>query len=62
MKCPHCGKENKGLKQRYHPFCSERCKLLDLGKWISGEYRVPSSEEGGNEVNTPTTPTDPGEE
>ena len=25
----------------YRPFCSERCKLIDLGKWASDEYRVP---------------------
>jgi endogenous inhibitor of DNA gyrase (YacG/DUF329 family) len=42
MKCPHCGKEIEDLKQPYRPFCSERCKLIDLGKWISGEYRVPA--------------------
>jgi endogenous inhibitor of DNA gyrase (YacG/DUF329 family) len=24
------------------PFCSERCRLLDLGKWASGEYRIPA--------------------
>ena len=24
----------------YRPFCSERCKLLDLGKWASDEYRI----------------------
>jgi hypothetical protein len=28
----------------WRPFCSERCKLLDLGKWASEEYRVPVSE------------------
>ena len=42
MKCPNCGKEIEDSKQPYRPFCSERCKLIDLGKWISGEYRVPS--------------------
>ncbi len=27
---------------RYRPFCSETCKLIDLGKWIDEEYRIPS--------------------
>jgi uncharacterized protein len=26
---------------RWRPFCSERCKLLDLSKWIDGDYRIP---------------------
>jgi len=40
MKCPQCGKDIKGPKLPFRPFCSERCKLIDLGKWISGDYRV----------------------
>jgi uncharacterized protein len=41
MKCPSCGKEVKWQDNTYRPFCSERCKLVDLGKWVSEEYRVP---------------------
>jgi uncharacterized protein len=26
---------------RWRPFCSERCKLLDLRKWVDGDYRIP---------------------
>jgi endogenous inhibitor of DNA gyrase (YacG/DUF329 family) len=26
---------------RWRPFCSERCKLLDLARWVEGDYRVP---------------------
>jgi uncharacterized protein len=26
---------------RWRPFCSERCKLLDLAKWAGGDYRIP---------------------
>jgi endogenous inhibitor of DNA gyrase (YacG/DUF329 family) len=48
MKCPHCGKEIVDSKQPYRPFCSERCKLIDLGKWISGEYRVPEPDKDDN--------------
>jgi endogenous inhibitor of DNA gyrase (YacG/DUF329 family) len=25
----------------WRPFCSERCKLVDLGRWLSGAYRIP---------------------
>lgn len=62
MQCPHCGKEITDPKQNYRPFCGERCKLIDLGKWISEEFRVPSSETGGSDENDPITQKDPGEE
>jgi uncharacterized protein len=39
--CPHCGKEHQwDASNRFRPFCSERCKLIDLGKWANEEYRV----------------------
>lgn len=39
--CPHCGKESPwDTKNAYRPFCCERCKLIDLGKWASEEYTV----------------------
>jgi hypothetical protein len=28
----------------FFPFCSERCRWVDLGKWMQGEYRIPSEE------------------
>ena len=31
------------------PFCSERCKLVDLGRWLDGKYQVPVVEEDGDE-------------
>ena len=27
---------------KFFPFCSERCKLIDLGAWFDAEYRIPS--------------------
>lgn len=39
MSCPICGKETV---RAYRPFCSRRCGDVDLGKWISGDYAVPS--------------------
>ena len=29
------------MQARWRPFCSERCKLADLGRWLSEDYRVP---------------------
>lgn len=41
MSCPIC---DKGSDPSYRPFCSRRCADLDLGKWLSGSYTVPSVE------------------
>lgn len=44
--CPACGKPVAwGVENRYRPFCSERCKAIDLGAWAAEEYRVPVQEE-----------------
>ncbi|MBZ5605396.1 MAG: DNA gyrase inhibitor YacG [Acidobacteriia bacterium] len=40
MKCPICHKEVR-LEDPFMPFCSERCKLIDLGNWASGKYVIP---------------------
>lgn len=37
--CPMCKKE-VALGSADFPFCSERCRLIDLGKWASEEYRI----------------------
>jgi endogenous inhibitor of DNA gyrase (YacG/DUF329 family) len=42
QKCPTCGKPADPL---HRPFCSTRCKDIDLGRWLSEEYRVPVVEE-----------------
>mgnify|MGYP001770763725 CR=1 FL=1 len=39
--CPICGKQTDWEGNEYRPFCTERCKLLDLGAWVSGEYGLP---------------------
>jgi len=44
--CPHCGKEVVwSSESRYRPFCSERCKLIDLGQWANESYRIPEEEQ-----------------
>ena len=44
MKCPICGKPVEWKDNPTRPFCSERCKLIDFGRWAYEEYRVPSRE------------------
>ena len=40
--CPQCGKTVEWTSSsRWRPFCSERCKLIDLGAWATGAYRIP---------------------
>jgi uncharacterized protein len=42
-RCPECRRSFafRNLKEQpYAPFCSERCKLIDLGRWLSDEYAV----------------------
>jgi uncharacterized protein len=40
-KCPRCGKGTEDAGNLHRPFCSERCKLIDLGNWFSEAYRIP---------------------
>jgi uncharacterized protein len=41
LKCPICKKPVKGSDPEF-PFCSERCRTIDLGKWASGQYVISS--------------------
>jgi endogenous inhibitor of DNA gyrase (YacG/DUF329 family) len=41
--CPKCRKPVKWEGNDYRPFCSERCRLLDLGAWVEEGYRIPAS-------------------
>jgi endogenous inhibitor of DNA gyrase (YacG/DUF329 family) len=38
--CPLCKKQTTWEDNPFRPFCSERCRLIDLGKWASEEYRI----------------------
>ena len=43
--CPQCGATVAWIAaSKWRPFCSERCKLIDLGAWASERYRVPVAE------------------
>jgi endogenous inhibitor of DNA gyrase (YacG/DUF329 family) len=42
LKCPTCKKRVVTATDADFPFCSERCRLLDLGKWASGGYVISS--------------------
>lgn len=43
VNCPTCQKAVEWSDENpFRPFCSERCKLIDLGAWANEEYRVPA--------------------
>jgi endogenous inhibitor of DNA gyrase (YacG/DUF329 family) len=44
--CPVCKNKTTWEENPWRPFCSERCKLIDLGKWASEEYKVPTEDSG----------------
>jgi len=50
MSCPICRKEPSA---RYRPFCSRRCADIDLGKWLTGSYAIPTDEEPETEDTGP---------
>lgn len=40
LRCPTCRRMGDWFAGRYGPFCSRRCKLVDLGKWFGEEHRI----------------------
>ena len=57
VRCPTCGRQTEWSDQSpYRPFCSERCKLIDLGAWLSeqraipGDAVPPEGEPGGSDA------------
>jgi hypothetical protein len=53
--CPICGKEvrARGDNNVSFPFCSSRCKQVDLGHWLDEKYRMPTQESQTDEVTPP---------
>ena len=42
VKCPTCKKNVEwSTKSKFRPFCSERCRLIDLGDWASEKHAIP---------------------
>ncbi len=50
--CPTCGKSVPWTDEsRWRPFCSERCRLIDLGEWLNENHRISEPLEGYGEEN-----------
>ena len=53
--CPTCAKAVAWTTEnRWKPFCSERCKLIDLGQWATEKYRIPVEEQEPEEGPAPS--------
>lgn len=49
--CPTCGKKDTWKSENtFRPFCSERCKLIDLGEWADEKYQVPGEPANPSEL------------
>ncbi|HUK01312.1 MAG TPA: DNA gyrase inhibitor YacG [Steroidobacteraceae bacterium] len=63
VKCPTCGRGIEWSEEfPFRPFCSERCKLIDLGAWLSEEHALPGepAELPGNELSPTRDDTETG--
>lgn len=53
-RCPTCRTAiGAGADPRWRPFCSQRCKQVDLGAWLSESYRIPAAEQDDDEDTPP---------
>lgn len=60
VKCPGCGKPIEwSVGNRWRPFCSERCRLVDLGAWFAGEHVIPGEPQAEQAAEPPDHPDRP---
>jgi len=58
LRCPICRKPVQSTDPEF-PFCSERCRTIDLGKWASGAYVISSPVTDADESIRDSNPEDP---
>lgn len=59
LRCANCREEIEGRPQNEHfPFCSKRCRQVDLGRWLNEEYRVTVDRDSTERALPPTPPTE----
>jgi len=55
--CPRCGRQAAfSPENKWRPFCSERCRMIDLGKWAAEDYRVADNEKPADDDPSSKTP------
>jgi len=60
LRCPICKKAVRSTDAEF-PFCSQRCRTIDLGKWASGAYVISSPVKDADEPIRDSVPDDPGD-
>ena len=53
VSCPRCGTRHEWQGNPWRPFCSERCKLIDLGGWLTGQNSIPGEDAEIPDDNSP---------
>lgn len=57
VKCPTCRRDVAWSPASvYRPFCSDRCRLIDLGAWLSEQHTIPDETEAASDESRPGTP------
>jgi len=59
VRCPVCDRALEGPDRSVwplFPFCSPRCRLIDLGRWLGGDYRLPAAGADPAEEDDPSDP------
>ena len=49
VKCPTCRREIDWASSEFRPFCSERCRLIDLGAWLTEKHAIPDDAPAGED-------------
>lgn len=49
VECPRCRRQTQYEGNPWRPFCSERCKLIDLGHWADESYKIPAEDTSGED-------------
>lgn len=52
VSCPTCKKKFNYFESEFRPFCCEKCRLIDLGQWLSESYSVPAEKLTPDELDT----------
>ena len=59
IKCPTCRREFDWSSSQFRPFCSERCRLIDLGAWLTEKHAIPGdAPDIGSDSGVSTEPHD----
>jgi endogenous inhibitor of DNA gyrase (YacG/DUF329 family) len=53
-RCPTCDMlAEPGVSDKFLPFCSDRCRLIDLGRWFNEEHQLPCDTQDGDSADSP---------